>query len=254
MSDMKVSAPDWCFYTDIMEPEEYYDRLRHMGVAAAEMVAPERMDAARAAGLEIVNIGAPGMVEGLNRVENHPTLVPEILNAIAQAKARGIPHVIVFSGNRDGQDDAVGVENVARGLEQVLPDAEAAGVVFTFEMLNGYDHPDYQADRMHYGLELLARLPSPSLKLLYDIYHMARTREDIYTQPIEQLDAIAHFHVADIPDRSLPVELGNIDYRKIVHAARDAGYAGYWGLEFIPRAPVMQELEEATALLLSFGA
>ena len=90
----------------------------------------------------------------------------------------------------------------------MLPDAEAAGVVLTFEMLNGSDHLDYQADYSQYGFDLVARLQSPSFKLIYDIYHMAREGEDIYHEPVEHLADIGIFHVAEGPDRTLPVELG----------------------------------------------
>ncbi len=252
MSDIKLSAADWCYYTEILDPNEYYDRLKHMGFSGAEMVAPERMADARAAGLELVNINGPGMTQGLNRREHHDVLVPKIRETIAQANAFGVPQVIVFSGNRDGQDDSEGLGNVARGLEQVLPDAEAAGVVLTFEMLNGSDHLDYQADYSQYGFDLVARLQSPSFKLIYDIYHMAREGEDIYHEPVEHLADIGIFHVAEVPDRTLPVELGEIDFRRIARDVRAAGYHGYWGIEFIPRGPIMEELSEAAALFLSF--
>jgi hydroxypyruvate isomerase len=253
MPDIKISAADWCYYTEVLEPSEYYDRLAHMGFSGAEMVAPERMDAARAAGLELVNVNAPGMTEGLNRREHHARLVPQIRETIGQARENGVPQVIVFSGNRAGQDDAEGLDNVVRGLEQVLPDAESAGIVLTFEMLNGFDHPDYQADYSQYGFDVVKRLPSPSLKLIYDIYHMARVGEDVYAEPVAHLADIAIFHVAEVPHRTPPVELGETDFRTIVHSVRDAGYDGYWGIEFIPSGPVMEELAEAAALFLSFS-
>lgn len=253
MPDINISIPDWCFYTDVLEPAAYYERLAHMGVAGVEMVEPQRMDAARAAGLNIVNVAAPGMAKGLTRREHHATLLPAIRDTIAHARGNEVGQIIVFSGNRS--DDATeDFANLIHGLGHVIPDAEAAGVVLTFEMLNGVDHPGYFADRPEIGWALTQQLPSHAFKLLYDVYHMARVGADIYREPTIHVNAIAHMHAADIPDRSRPIELGEINYRRIVRAARDAGYTGYWGLEFIPRDPVMDELNEAVALFLSFGA
>ncbi|MCL2423727.1 MAG: response regulator transcription factor, partial [Micrococcales bacterium] len=73
--------------------------------------------AARSAGLEIVTMTAPGMQKGLNRREHHAELVPQIQDAVAQAAAENIPFVIVFSGNRDGQDGREGLANCRLALE-----------------------------------------------------------------------------------------------------------------------------------------
>ena len=160
----------------------------------------------------------------------------------------------MFSGNRAGQANKQGIANCRRGFEAVLPDAERAGVVLGFEMLNTYDHPDYQGDRSQYGFDLAEALNSPWFKLVYDIYHMERMGDDSAYDILKRLPAIAHLHVAESPNRSVPLADGNIRHSQIVPAVVKAGYQGYWGLEYVPGKAVeghqepLEELRQAVAL------
>lgn len=248
-ADLKLSAPDWCFFRPGVAPADYYARVRALGVGAVEMVPEERFAAARAAGLEILNLAAPGMMEGLNRRERHDELIPQIQAVVEQAAEHGIPAVIVFSGNREGQPDAEGLSQVALGLEKLLSVAEARGVCLWFEMLCARDHPDYQADRAAYGFELHRRVGSPALRLLYDVYHMAQMGEDFAADLAAHRDAIAHVHLADLPKRGCPASDERIPFRSLVRGFQEAGYAGWFGLEFLPRGEPLADLERAVSHL-----
>jgi hydroxypyruvate isomerase len=246
----KLSAPDWCFFRPGMDAADYYRGLADAGFGAVEMVAPERFDAARAAGLEIIDLAGPGMMQGLNRPEHHEKLVPQIREVMQQAAEAEIPAVVVFSGNRDGQPDAEGLGHVAEGLSALLGDAEQLGVELWFEMLCQRNHPDYQADRSAYGFELHERVASPRLRILYDVYHMKQMGEDVYSDVLEHLDAIAHIHLADVPERSCPRSDERIAFRKLIERARAAGYTGYFGVEFIPKEAGVVEAAAAARHLV----
>jgi hydroxypyruvate isomerase len=259
---MKISVPDWCFYGKIGEGARYYAALKQIGVDGAEMVAPERHGMARAAGLEILNAAAPGMQDGLNRTENHAALLPQIRESIAAAKAAGIPLLIVFSGNRAGQPgrrirrhfaDDQGIAGCRAGVEALLPDAQKAGVVLGFEMLNSFDHPDYQADHGSYGFALADAVDSPWLKLVYDIYHMERMGDDSGKDIVKHLDRIAHLHVAESPGRGAPRADGTIRYDRIIPRVIQAGYNGYWGMEFVPGSDALSELRDCISLFRRLG-
>jgi hydroxypyruvate isomerase len=247
MLELRLSAPDWCFYQDAPDPAAYYRKLKSLGITGVEMVEPSRWKHARAAGLAILNQSGPGMTHGLNRVANHAELLPELRTLMATAAAAKIPHVIVFSGNRQGQDDEEGERNVVSALKTLAPDAERAGVTLVFEMLCAQDHPDYQADHSSYGFAVVNAVGSPAVKVLYDLYHMSQMGEDVIHDVVAHRELIAHLHAAESPQRSVPRRDGQIRYGNIVEAIRRAGYAGYWGLEFIPRGDVMAELQEAVA-------
>jgi len=254
MNPIKLSAPDWCFYPKLGDPVRYYDTLKELGMDGVEMVDPSRYAVARSAGLEIVTMSGPGMTVGLNHRVNHAELIPQIRDGIQQASQNHIPILIVFSGNRASQADADGIENCRRGFETVLPDAERAGVILGFEMLNTNDHPDYQADHGLYGFELVEAIDSPWFKLVYDIYHMERMGDDSAYDIVNHLPSIAHLHVAESPNRSVPLGDGNIRHSQILPAVIKAGYQGYWGLEYIPgkgegtSQEPLEELRQAVAL------
>lgn len=247
---MRLSAPDWCFVRDGVDPRAYYRALRDLGISGVEMVHPDRWQAARDAGLAILNLSGPGKTVGLNRLGLHQELLPLIRQQIATARDAGIPQLIVFSGNRDGQDDAVGRANVVTALKALAGDAERAGVTLIFEMFNDQDHPDYQADHSSYGFAVAKAVGSPAVKVLYDIYHMSRMGEDVIADITGNLDLIAHLHTAEMPRRSVPRKDGAISYGSIVPAVMRAGYQGWWGLEFVVQGDVMTEVDEAVRTFL----
>ena len=239
--NLRYSLPDWCFLKKGMDPAEYYRRIRAAGCEAVEMVAPANRAAARAAGLKILNHPGPGMKAGLNNPANHASLIPEIEKAIREAGADRIPQVIIFSGNRSGQDDKEGLAVCTGAVRRLIPSAEEAGVTLVFEMLNSFDHVDYQADSSRYGFELAREIGSPHLKVLYDIYHMHRMGEDLMSDLLNNLDIIAHLHTAGSPKRDFPGGSQGIDYGSIVAAVHKAGYKGFWGHEFKPSGdPVLE--------------
>lgn len=249
---LKQSVPDWCFFKNQSEPPVYYQRLREIGYLGVEMVDQSRLAAAKAAGLKVINLSAPGMQKGLNRMEYHAELIPEIRRSLGYARDNNIACVIVFSGNRNGQADEDGIKNCASALKQLAIDAEKAGVILTFEMLNSINHVDYQADHTAFGIEIVRRVSSPAVKLLYDIYHMQKMGEDACADIIKNMEMIAHIHVADTPRRTLPSLAGGINYRNVVTSIHAAGYRGYWGQEFLPQQDPMQELKQAHDLFESF--
>jgi len=251
---LKQSVPDWCFYKPQHDPDEYYGGLREIGFAGVEMVDPARWPAAIAAGLQIVNLSGPGMTKGLNRPANHAELLPQIRLAIAAAARGGIRDVIVFSGNREGQDDREGLAHTVAALKHLAPEAHAAGVRLAFEMLNSHDHADYQADRSWYGVEVVRQVGSPAVKILYDIYHMHRMGEDVLGTLLPNLRDVCHIHVAASPRRDRPTTAGEIDYRTIVRKVHAAGYRGFWGQEFVPAGESLDELAKAFDLFNSFLA
>ncbi len=253
MAKLRLSAAEWCCFTDGMDAAEVYGRLAGAGYAGVEMTAPERLTAARAAGLEVVNVCGAGMDEGLNRMVNHAKLLPVLRDTIAQAGADGIGQVIVFSGSRNGQSDADGIANCAAGLAQLVDDAVKAGVVLAFEMLCAANHGDYQATHSSYGYAVADALASPNVSVLYDIYHQQRTGEDHMTTLVGNLEKVCHLHVAGSPNRDFPGPDQEIDYAPLVRAVQAAGYTGYWGMEFLPPADPLDQLEKAAEMFLSYA-
>ncbi len=101
-----------------------------------------------------------------------------------------------------GWPDEQGIENCAIGLNRVKRIAEDNGVTICVELLNSkVDHQDYQCDHTAWGVELMKRVDSPRVKLLYDIYHMQIMEGDIIRTIRDNIQYIAHFHTGGVPGR-----------------------------------------------------
>ncbi len=65
------------------------------------------------------------------------------------------------------------MDNCALFLNKIKAQAEDKGVNVCMELLNSkVNHKDYMCDHATWGVELMKRINSPRIKLLYDIYHM----------------------------------------------------------------------------------
>ena len=70
----------------------------------------------------------------------------------------------------------------------------------------------------------------------------------------DNLDAIAHLHVAGAPGRGFPGAGQEIDYARIIRSVHAAGYTGFVGQEFLPVGDPIDELAAAVALFESYAA
>lgn len=249
---IRYSVAGWAFPPSEDGPEAHYTALKAAGYDGVEMIPEAHWPIAREAGLRLLSLVGPGMTKGLNRQANHAELIAGIRERLQVAANNGVEAVIVFSGNREGQDDNDGIANVCQALKQVLPDAEKAGVTLLFEMLNSRNHPDYQADSSAYGFKVARELNHPCLKLIYDLYHMHVMGEDLLADIRDNLDVIGHLHLAEAPDRSTPLATGEIVHAELVPAIKELGYDGFWGMEFIRgETPSLKALTEARATIES---
>ncbi len=123
---------------------------------------------------------------------------------------------------------------VKRVLRTLAPDAEAAGVTLVIEPLNTIvDHKGYYLAHSAPAFALVREIGSPNIKALYDIYHMQIMEGNIIDTLKQNVDAIGYIHIADVPGRHEP-GTGELNYRNIFAAIRQAAYGGTIGFEFEP--------------------
>ncbi len=184
---------------------------------------------------------------GLNRLENHDRVLASIQKDIVAAAAAKVPNVITFSGNRKGQADTEGLDNCVTGLNKIKAFAEEHGVTVCLELLNSkVDHKDYQADHSAWGFELVKRVASPRVKLLFDIYHMQIMEGDVIRTIQANIGAIGHFHTGGVPGRHEIGGTQELNWTAIAKAIADSGYTGFVSHEFIPvGTPPIKGLEDA---------
>jgi hydroxypyruvate isomerase len=237
MSTIVQSVAWWCFVPKLLSPEQFTEAAAEAGFAALDLVPPEHWGPVCDHGLTISSIAGHQPLEvGLNRRDQHERIEGEIRAAIGHAQRLGIPNVICFSGNREGLDDATGLEITAEGLRRVAPAAEEAEVTLVLELLNSkVDHPDYQADHTAWGAGVCQAVGSPRVKLLYDIYHMQIMEGDVIRTLRALNPLIGLYHTAGNPGRNDLDGAQELNYPAILKAIRGTGYAGYLAHEFIPK-------------------
>jgi hydroxypyruvate isomerase len=167
--------------------------------------------------------------------------------------------IVVLTGyrvqrlSREQQQDSI-VEGLKRGAEL----AARAGLTLIVEPINtlapieplnptGDNHADYFLDTTAEAVSLIRRVDSPFVKILYDLYH-AQIMEGNLTETIRtNIAHFAHIHVADVPGRHEP-GTGEINFAHVFRAIASTGYAGYLGMEYIPKAGAMGSLRATKRL------
>jgi len=196
-----------------------------------------------------VGSGVCPIEDGLNDKANHSKIEANFRRLLPKAAKDGVPNVICFSGNRRGMPDEQAWENCALMLNKVKAQAEDLGVTIVMELLNSkVNHPDYHCDRTPWGVELMKRVDSPRVKLLYDIYHMQIMEGDVIRTIRDNFDYIAHYHTGGNPGRHEIDETQELYYPAICRAIVEKGFEGYLAQEFIPTRDPMTSLREAAKL------
>ena len=119
--------------------------------------------------------------------------------------------------------------------------ADHAHVLFTIEMLNPIDNPGYFLTSSVKGIEIVAEVDHPQIKFQLDTYHVQLMEGNLIETLTANMKHIGHVQFADAPGRHEP-GTGELDFESIEAAVRDAGYQGYIGLEYIPKAEGMDAL------------
>jgi hydroxypyruvate isomerase len=221
-----------------------------IGLKGIDLVTPDQYSVVQQQGLvpSMTSGTRPNTIPiGLNRLENHDAVLASLKNDITLAAAATVPNVITFSGNRGGMPDGEGLQNCAIALNKIKAYAEEKNVTINLELLNSkVNHKDYMADHSAWGVELMKRVNSPKVKLLYDIYHMQIMEGDLIRTIRENIDFIGHFHTGGNPGRHELDDTQEVNWRAVASAIADSGYTGFLSHEFVPaRTPPIKSLEQA---------
>jgi hydroxypyruvate isomerase len=181
--------------------------------------------------------GGPGgtIAVALNRKENHERLAALMHPAIDEAAANGVPNIITFSGNRNGMAEAEGADNCVAFLNTIKAHAEEKQITICMEYLNSkVNHKDYMFDHIAWGVDVMKRVNSPRVKILYDIYHAQIMDGDIVRNIRDHFQWIGHFHTGGNPGRHEIDDTQELNYRFVMQAIAELGYTGFVSHEYTP--------------------
>ena len=216
-----------------------------------DLVAPNDWPVLRKYGITPSMVqGAGTFTEGWNNKALHDKLEEQARTSIVRAADAKVPNVITLFGARRGMSDQEGIDNCITGLNRVKKFAEDHGVTLCIELLNSkVDHKDYQGDHTSFGVAVVKAVDSPRVKLLYDAYHMQIMEGDLIRTIRDNIQYIAHFHVAGVPGRHEIDDSQEVQWRAVAKAIADLNFPGYIAHEFVPTRDPLASLKQAVDLL-----
>jgi hydroxypyruvate isomerase len=268
---IRHSLAHWCLETSAERwtLEQTCAAAKRLGVASVELLTADHYATLQRHGLTC----ALGQIDMGKRAPfvrgfNNPVFWPEVLaattKAIDAAAACGVPSVVCFTGfsARDPDDPQSplispeeGIRNCVEGFGKIVGYAEEHKVTLCLENLNTREdshpmkgHPGYQGDRVDYCVEILERVGSSRLKLLFDVYHAQIMEGDIIRRLRDYHEYLGHVHVAGNPGRHELDEHQELNFPAIMRTLLDVGYQGYVGQEFLPTGDVFEGLAQAIEL------
>jgi hydroxypyruvate isomerase len=194
--------------------------------------------------------GGPGgtIQVGPSHKDTHEKLIPLMHAAIDEAAVNGVPNIIALSGERRGLPDSEGGDNCIAFFNAVKSHAEDKQVTICLEYLNSkVNHKDYMFDHIAWGVDVMKRVNSPRVRILYDIYHAQIMDGDIVRNIRDNFQWIGHFHTGGNPGRHEIDDTQELNYRFIMKAIADLGYTGFISHEYSPSQghDPIAELEKA---------
>lgn len=256
---VKLDALVDLFFTDL----SWEQRVRHIAACGYRFIETwngrdadvllRMAKAGRACGVELVSIVvnfdgedevAPIRAENLDRFLDRADRLAD------HALAAGCQQGIVTTGRtvtgRSREDQLEALTAALRGAGERVA---ARGFRLNLEPLNTrVDHPGYFMDSREEGLAVVKAVNLPQVRLLYDLYHMSimTGHHTAFLEP--NIEWIGHFHVAGNPGRHEPFH-GEMNTPFVLQRALAAGYAGYFGLEYMPSLPCPDTLVQTRAYL-----
>src|SRR6202162_3441368 len=208
-----------------------------LGIVGYDLKGPADWPTLKKYGLIPTMYQGPGgtIPDALNRIENHDRLEKTMNAGIDEAAANGVPNIITFSGNRKGMADAEGADNCVKFLNKVKAHAEDKGVTICLEYLNSkVNHKDYMFDHIAWGVDVMTRVNSPRVKILFDIYHAQIMDGDIVRNIRDYFQWIGHFHTGGNPGRHEIDQTQELNYPFVMQAIADLGFTGFVSHEYSP--------------------
>lgn len=262
--NIKQAVATWCFMHagEKWDLEKLCQVAKKLGLLAIDVVKLEDFPVLKKYDLDCACALAHWFIKGMNNPlhwEECLTLLKKTINACGDA---GYPNVISFSGFADTRKEGgskvsleEGIRNCVKGYKKIVGLAEKRKVNICIEPLNTRDgadmkgHPGYQLDTCELCFEVIKKVGSPNLKLLFDAYHIQIMSGDLVRRIQQYKDYIGFVQIAGVPGRYEPDAKQEINYPVVMQALLEAGYRGYVSHEWIPAGVPLKSLRQAMKII-----
>ena len=242
--------------------EEFLSQAKALGVVGVELFEVEHWSLLKKYDLICAATKTHTFIRGMNNVNHHTECFSALEAAIDITSTAGFPNVMTFTGLSDTSAEPngsivskeEGFANCVTGYKRMARLAEKKNVTMVLEPLNSKvsenmkGHPGYQGDHIEYCIDIIKTVGSPSLKLLFDVYHIQIMDGDIINHINTYKEYIGHVQIAGVPGRG---EIGTnqeINYGAVMRALLSNDYDGYVGHEWIATGDAVDGLQEAVGI------
>ena len=188
----------------------------------------------------LFNLPAGNWAAGERGIACHPDRIAEfrqgIDKAVEYAKATGCGQVNCLAGIApEGYDRSTLELTLIDNLRYAAPRFADAGIKLLLEPINTRDILGFLINSTDDYERIASAVKHDNLYLQYDFYHMQVVQGDLIPTFLRLQFRIAHVQIADNPGRHEP-GTGEVNYPNIFKALDEAGYTGWVGAEYKPKA------------------
>lgn len=122
------------------------------------------------------------------------------------------------------------VHNISVAAERCAPH----GIKVLLEPINPRDIPGFYLNRQDAAIATLDSVGAGNAALQMDLYHCQIVEGDVAVKIRANIDRIAHFQIAGVPDRHEP-DIGEVNYPYLFDVIDELGYDGWIGCEYRPK-------------------
>jgi hydroxypyruvate isomerase len=200
---------------------------------------------ARMQALKITVDATTGVKMGFADPSGGDGFLAELKAFISTMQRLGCGQIILLSGKRmegagPGVQHAASIETLKRAAD-ILGGAGLMGVI---EPIDRLENPPIYLDGVTEAFEIVRAVGSPTVKVLYDLYHEQRGQGNLIEKLEKNLDEVGLIHVADVPGRHEP-GTGEMNYINIYRKLAELHYRGVIAMEFYPTGDVVETLRRA---------
>ncbi|MCP1470335.1 hydroxypyruvate isomerase [Sphingobium sp. OAS761] len=166
---------------------------------------------------------------------DHVALSGSVTESARLARLFGGAGVVVVAGLDPDRPVAAQLADLTENLRRVAEDAARDGLVLLIEPIALQRIPDMLLDRLESAVAVVRAVAMPSVRLMFDIGHVAMMGHDVPVALRQCADCIGLVQAADVKGRErVDIGLGTLDWAAILGALDAVGYPGVIELEHEP--------------------
>ncbi len=183
----------------------------------------------------VLNHPFGGIVASLIDKADRSRILDGLEAMIERAQKIGCRKLISGSGDVvEGISREQAIESMTETLSEAGAVCAKHGITLILEPFNSrVDHPDVFLDDPYTSVDVIKAVDNRNVRLLFDIYHMQIMAGNITDFVRENIEYIAHFHIAGVPGRNEP-QNSELNYPFMLAEIDRLGFDGYFGLEYWP--------------------